>query len=230
MTGVQTCALPISAALELQFKTTDANLEDSMITLLLKVSDLTNGCDTILKRSVLISPTVNVDFSVPAKICNGDTVNFVNKSTYKSGYAENWWDFGTGNLDDTLSQVDGYFIFKKSGNFVITLRATTAPYGFVFYKKVTVLVNDIPKANFSKENACFGSNIKLTNLTSPSSAKMYWDFGDGKGYSLNNSSVVSVSYASSGNYTVTLKADIGGCEAYSIQKVYQFEKIGRAHV
>ena len=230
VTGASLTAASGSNPLELQFKTTDANLEDSMITLLLKVSDLTNGCDTILKRSVLISPTVNVDFSVPAKICNGDTVNFVNKSTYKSGYAENWWDFGTGNLDDTLSQVDGYFIFKKSGNFVITLRATTAPYGFVFYKKVTVLVNDIPKANFSKENACFGSSIKLTNLTSPSSAKMYWDFGDGKGYSLNNASVVSVSYASSGNYTVTLKADIGGCEAYSIQKVYQFEKPTAAFV
>lgn len=40
-----------------------------------------------------------------------------------------------GNLDDTLTQVDGYFIFKKSGSFVITLRATTAPYGFVFTKR-----------------------------------------------------------------------------------------------
>ncbi|NBV35996.1 MAG: PKD domain-containing protein [Bacteroidetes bacterium] len=224
VTGASLTAPSGSNSLELQFKTTDANLEDSMITLLLKISDLTNGCDTVLKRWVLISPTVNVDFSVPAKICNGDTVNFVNKSTYKSGYAENWWDFGTGNLDDTLTQVDGYFIFKKSGNYVITLRATTAPYGFVFTKKVTVVVNDIPKASFSKENACLGSSIKLTNQTTPTTAKMYWDFGDGNGYSLNNSSVVSVSYPSAGNYTVTLKADIGGCEAYSIQKVYQFEK------
>lgn len=213
-----------SNGLELQFKTTDANLEDSTITLLLKISDLTNGCDTILRRSVLINPSVTVDFLVPTKICNGDTVNFVNKSTYRSGYAENWWDFGTGNLDDTLTQVDGYFIFKKSGSFVITLRATTAPYGFVFTKKVTVTVNDIPKANFSKDNACLGSNIKLTNQTTPTSAKMYWDFGDGKGYSLNNSSIVNISYPTAGNYTVTLKADIGGCEAYSIQKVYQFEK------
>ena len=224
VTGASLTAPSGSNSLELQFKTSDANLEDSMITLLLKISDLSNGCDTILKRSVLINPSVTVDFSVPTKICNGDTVNFVNKSTYRSGYAENWWDFGTGNLDDTLTQVDGYFIFKKSGTFVITLRATTAPYGFVFTKKVTVTVNDIPKANFSKDNACFGSNIKLTNQTTPTSAKMYWDFGDGKGYSLNNSAIVNVGYATAGNYTVTLKADIGGCEAYSIQKVYQFEK------
>jgi hypothetical protein len=224
VTGASLTAPNGSNSLELQFKTTDANLEDSMITLLLKISDLSNGCDTILKRSVLINPSVTVDFSLPTKICNGDTVNFVNKSTYRSGYAENWWDFGTGNLDDTLTQVDGYFIFKKSGTFVITLRATTAPYGFVFTKKVTVTVNDIPKANFSKDNACFGNNIKLTNQTTPTSAKMYWDFGDGKGYSLNNSAIINVGYATAGTYTVTLKADIGGCEAYSIQKVYQFEK------
>ncbi len=224
VTGASLTAPTGSSSLELQFKTTDANLEDSMITLLLKISDITNGCDTILKRWVLINPSVNVDFSVPAKICNGDTVNFLNKSTYRSGYAENWWDFGTGNLDDTLTQVDGYFIFRKSGTFVITLRATTAPYGFVFTKKVTMIVNDIPKANFSKDNACLGSNVKLTNQTTPTSAKMYWDFGDGKGFSLNNSSVINISYATAGNYTVTLKADIGGCEAYSVQKVYQFEK------
>lgn len=222
VSGASITAPSGSTNLELQFKTSDVNLEDSLVTLLLKISDLSNGCDTILKRQVLIYPSVTTDFTVPTKVCVGDTASFVNTSKYKSGYVETWWNYGTGDPNDTSNLVDGSFIFKKSGTYSVKLRSTTQPYGFVYDKTVSVVVNNIPQAQFSRQNACLGEPVKFVNLTSPSSAKMYWDFGDGKGFVLNNAANISLNYTAAGTYTVTLRADVSGCEATDVQKVYQF--------
>ena len=222
VTGATLTAPTSTADLEVQFKTSDVSLEDSLITLLLKISDLGNGCDTVLKRQVLIYPAVTPDFTVPAKVCIGDTVKFVNASKYKSGYVENWWDYGTGDPNDTSNLVDGEFIFKKAGNYTVKLRGTTNPYGFSFEKSVVVVVNAIPKATFTRQNACVGESVKFVNQTTPTTAKMYWDFGDGKGFVLNNATNISLNYGLAGTYVVTLKADIAGCEATETQKVYQF--------
>ncbi|MFZ9572345.1 MAG: PKD domain-containing protein [Bacteroidia bacterium] len=206
----------------MQFKTSDAGLEDSLLTILLKISDLSNGCDTVLKRQVFIYPTVTADFTIPAKVCIGDTARFVNTSKYKSGYVENWWSYGTGDPNDTSNLVDGEFIFKKAGTYTVKLRGTTNPYGFVFEKSVPVVVNEIPKAAFTRQNACVGESVKFVNQTTPTTAKMYWDFGDGKGFVLNNATNISLNYGAAGTYVVTLIADISGCEATETQKVYQF--------
>lgn len=222
LAGASLTAPSATADLEVQFKTSDANLEDSLVTLLLKISDLSNGCDTVLKRQVFIYPSVTPDFTVPTKVCIGDTVNFVNTSKYKSGYVENWWDYGTGDPNDTSNLVDGYFIFKKAGNYTVKLRGTTNPYGFKFEKSVVLVVNAIPAAAFTRQNACVGESVKFVNQTTPASAKMYWDFGDGKGFVLNNATNISLNYGAAGTFVVTLKADIAGCEATETQKVYQF--------
>ena len=222
VTGATLTAPTASADLEVQFKTSDAGLEDSLVTILLKISDLSNGCDTILKRQVFIYPSVTADFSVPAKVCVGDTIQFVNNSKYKSGYVENFWSYGTGDPADTSNLVDGEFIFKKAGNYTVKLRGTTNPYGFVFEKSVVVAVNAIPQAKFTRQNACVGESVQFVNQTTPTSAKMYWDFGDGKGFVLNNNANIALNYGAAGTYVVTLKADISGCEATETQKVYQF--------
>jgi PKD repeat protein len=83
-------------------------------------------------------------------------------------------------------------------------------------------VNAIPKATFTRQNACLGESVKFVNQTTPTTAKMYWDFGDGKGFVLNNATNISLNYSAAGTYVVTLKADIAGCEAAETQKVYQF--------
>jgi len=222
VTGATLTAPTASADLELQFKTSDAGLEDSLITILLKISDLSNGCDTVLKRQVFIYPAVTTDFTLPNKVCIGDTVKFVNTSKYKSGYVENWWSYGTGDPNDTSNLVDGEFIFKKAGTYTVKLRGTTNPHGFVFEKSMAVVVNAIPKATFTRQNACVGESVKFVNQTTPTTAKMYWDFGDGKGFVLNNATNISLNYGAAGTYVVTLKADISGCEATETQKVYQF--------
>ena len=222
ITGSSLSAPTGTTHLEIQFKTSDATLEDSTITLLLKISDITNGCDTILKRQILIYPGVSVDFSLPKKFCVGDTLKFVNKSKYSSGYVENWWTYGTSDPKDTSNLVDGSFVYQKTGTYSVKLRGTTSPYGFVFEKIVKITVNPIPKATFTRENACFGEAIKFVNKTTPSTADMYWDFGDGNGFYLNNSTNISIKYKAVGSYVVHLTADIAGCQTTETQKATQF--------
>lgn len=222
VTGASLTAPSGTVNLEVQFKTADVKLEDSTITLLLKISDLVNGCDTILKRQVLIYPGVTIDYDLPKQICAGDSLNFVNTSKYVSGYVENWWSYGTGKSGDTSNLINGGFRYKVAGNYQVKLRGTTVPYGFVFEKVVLIKVNPVPVASFSRQNACFGEAIKFVNLTKPATAEMYWDFGDGNSFVLNNATNISVKYKATQSYLVHLIADVGGCQSKETQKVTQF--------
>ena len=222
VTGASLTAPSGSVDLEVQFKTADVKLEDSTITLLLKISDIVSGCDTILRRQVLIYPGVTVDFGLPKKFCVGDSLIFVNSSKYVSGYVENWWSYGTGKSGDTSNLMDGGFRYKTAGNYQVRLRGTTVPYGFVFEKVVLITVNPVPVASFSRQNACFGEAIKFVNLTKPATADMYWEFGDGNGFVLNNATNISLKYKATQSYLVHLVADIAGCQSKETQKVTQF--------
>jgi PKD repeat protein len=210
-----------STNLEVQFKTSDATLEDSLVTVVLKVTDNNNGCDTFIKRKVLIYPSVTTDFTFPAKICDGDAVLFGNTSKINSGSMEFFWNFGTGNAADTSNAPEPVFQFPSSGKYKVTLTAKTVPYGFVFTKTYDVEVNAIPKVAFDKANACLGQDLIFTNKTNPLTAKMSWDFGNGATATTTNA---KYKYSKAGTYLVTLSADLNGCVAKLTQKVYQFEK------
>jgi PKD repeat protein len=210
-----------STNLEVQFKTSDAGLEDSLISVVLKVTDNNNGCDTFIRRRVLIYPSINADFSFPTKICNGDEVLFTNKSTVLSGALESFWNFGTGVAADTSNAPEPVFQFPKAGKYTVTLTAKTLPYGFVFTKSYDVEINAIPTVDFDKANACLGQDLVFTNKTTPITAKMGWDFGNGAKASTTDA---KYKYSKPGTYNVTLSADLNGCVAKLTKKVYQFEK------
>jgi PKD repeat protein len=207
--------------LEVQFKTSDATLEDSLITVVLKVTDNNNGCDTFIKRKVLIYPSILPDFTFPAKICDGEAVLFTNTSNVNSGSMEFFWNFGTGSAADTSNAPEPVFQFPNSGKYKVLLTAKTVPYGFVFTKTYEVDVNAIPKVAFDKANACLGQDLVFTNKTNPLTAKMTWDFGNGATASTTDA---KYKYTKAGTYNVTLSADLNGCVAKLTQKVYQFEK------
>jgi len=210
-----------STNLEVQFKTSDATLEDSFVTVVLKVTDNNNGCDTFIKRRVLIYPSITPDFTYPVKICNGDEVLFANTSKVNSGAMEHFWNFGTGSAADTSNAPEPVFQFPSSGKFKVLLTSKTLPHGFVFTKSYDVEVNAIPTVAFDKANACLGQDLVFTNKTSPITAKMSWDFGNGASASTTDA---KYKYSKPGTYNVTLSADLNGCVAKLTQKVYQFEK------
>jgi PKD repeat protein len=221
ITGATLTAPSGSTNLEVQFKTSDATLEDSLVTVVLKVTDNNNGCDTFIKRNVLIYPSIVPDFTFPAKICNGDAVLFGNTSKVNSGSMEFFWNFGTGSAADTSNAPEPVFQFPTSGKYKVTLTAKTMPYGFVFTKTYDVDVNAIPTVAFDKANACLGQDLVFTNKTNPLTAKMTWDFGNGATASTTDA---KYKYSKAGTYNVTLSADLNGCVAKLTQKVYQFEK------
>jgi PKD repeat protein len=210
-----------STNLEVQFKTADATLEDSMITVVLKVTDNNNGCDTFIRRRVLIYPSIVPDFTFPAKICNEDEVLFTNTSTVRSGAMEFFWNFGTGNAADTSNAPEPVFEFPSAGKYKVTMTAKTLPYGFVFTKIYDVTVNAIPSVAFDKANACLGQDLVFTNKTNPLTSKMTWEFGNGATATTTDA---KYKYSKPGTYNVTLSADLNGCVAKLTQKVYQFEK------
>ncbi len=207
--------------LEVKFETSDATLEDSTLTIVLKVSDLNNGCDTFIKRNILIFPSATPDFKFPNKICDGSDVLFENLSDIKPSAAlEYFWNFGTGVAADTSNAPEPVFRFPKSGKYDVVLTAKTMPYGFIFTKKIQVTVNDVPTVDFNKTNACLGQDIKFTSVINPSSATANWDFGNGVKKTGTN---VTYQYPKAGSYMVKLTADLNGCVAEQSARVYQFE-------
>ena len=198
-----------------------ANLEDSMVTIITRIIDHNNNCDTFIKRNILIYPSIQPNFSFPTQICEGEAVLFENKSKVLSGGMEFEWDFGTGVAADKTDAPEPVFQFPGSKTYSVKLTAKTVPYGFTFDTTIDVTVNPIPAAAFTKVNACEGQSLTFTNKTVPTTAAMKWSFGDG---TTATSKDATKKYAKAGQYNVTLEADLNGCVATVIQKVYQFDK------
>jgi PKD repeat protein len=208
--------------LEVKFETSNTAYEDSMITVVTKITDLNNGCDTFIKRNVLIYPTIVPDFKYPSKICDGETVPFDQASTVRSGSMEFFWDFGTGVASDTSGAPSPVFTFPKSGTYKVKMYARTLPYGFVSVDSADVVVNPIPTVKFTKQNACEGQDITFTNQTTPTTGvNSNWNWGNGQNKNDNNTTV-KYKYPVAGSYLVTLTANLNGCIGTSSQRVYQF--------
>lgn len=207
--------------MEVKFQTSDVNLEDSVVTFFTKISDLGNGCDTLIRRDILVYPTISPDFSFPAKICDGELVLFTQKSKVKTGTMEFFWNFGTGNAADTSAATEPVFQFPAAGKYKVIMTAKTLPYGFSINDTSDVVVSPNPTVKFTKQNACEGQDLVFNNLTTPTTGvNSSWNFGDGKTLNSNNS-VVKYKYAKAGVYTVTLTANLNGCIATATQRAFQ---------
>ena len=221
VSGATLMAPTSSTDMEIQFVTNDATLEDSMITLVTRVIDHKNGCDTMINHNVFIYPSITPLFTFPSQICEGEAILFENKSKVLSGGMEFKWDFGTGVAADITDAPEPVFQFPGSKTYKVNLEAKTVPYGFTFDTTIDVTVNPIPTVAFAKTNACEGEALTFTNKTTPTNADMKWNFGDGTSSTTANP---TKTYTKAGQYEVTLEADLNGCVATMTQKVYQFDR------
>jgi PKD repeat protein len=94
----------------------------------------------------------------------------------------------------------------------------------VFTKSYSVVVNTRPTASFTKENACIGNDLRITNNTTPSNSTMSWDFGDGNGFVINNKPSFVIQYTKAATYSVKLVANNGGCISSNTLKIIVFDK------
>lgn len=218
-----------SSNLRVAFSTSDYALEDSFISVCVRITDLVTGCDTVNCRKTYIQPTPVVLFASPGLapgkdtllVCGSDTAYFTNQSTIKKGGMRYHWNFGTGKSADTSDQADVFFNYAAPGLFKVTLTAWSIPYGFESSDFLYVKVQAKPKAAFTRTNVCEGESNVFTNNSTPSSASYMWDFGDG---STSSSKDPKHTYSAPGNFTAKLVVNVSGCRDSVSSKVSLFAK------
>jgi gliding motility-associated-like protein len=118
------------------------------------------------------------------------------------------YDFG--GLGTSTSE-DPFFTFNTVGTYSVTLSATSS-FGCVGTTTQQVVVNPLPTADFTASplTALVNQTITFTDQSTGSIQQWLWDFGNGEGDNLPNT---SNSFPDGGVYDVTLLVtDQLGCE------------------
>ncbi|MCC7298621.1 MAG: PKD domain-containing protein, partial [Bacteroidia bacterium] len=211
---------PISTSDQyVKFLTSNSNLEDSLIKVCIKVTDIANGCDTTNCRMAKIAPIPVAAFTGPSIVCGNDTAHFTNKSSIKSGGMRYHWNFGTGKAADTSDKSDPDFNYLATGTYKVKLTVYSQPYGYTKSDSANVTVSQKPKASFTKTNACERENSTFTNQTTPTGGTNKWVI---TGYPAATTKDLIVKFNAPGQYNVTLYTTYNGCIDSITQKAFQF--------
>jgi PKD repeat protein len=139
------------------------------------------GCyNTITKKDIIdVLPALIPDFTVDQTVlCRiSDQVQFTNK-TIGPGTLTYLWNFGDGT---TSADKDPKHVFTQKGIYTITLTVTSSE-GCSAVKTLQNFVNAASyKADFdvSTTQACTGSMIDFTRLSTPEPVDFKWTMGDG---------------------------------------------------
>ena len=172
-------------------------------TVTLTVTDNQNATGSV-SHSVTVTapnqaPTANFTFS-----CNALSCNFTSTSSDPDGSIASYsWTFGDGGTSTAQNPSHSY---AAGGNYTVTLRVTDnqGAQSALTSKTVTVTApNQAPTANFTFSCNALGCSFTSTSSDPDGSIASYsWTFGDGGTSTAQNP---SHSYATGGNYTVTLR-------------------------
>lgn len=169
------------------------------------------GSDTAQQVIGVVPNEVTAFFNTdPVVGCGPLTVDMTN---YSSGDTALLWDFGDGNFSIAENPTH---TFVDAGTYTVALSA----FGCGFDQYTTeVIVLPYPEVSFTSTPAsvCAGEPFTFTNTT-PNSAGVQWDFGDGTGSALSNP---THAYAAGGTYNVSLTVTTvpDGCTATLVQPV-----------
>ncbi|MFM1876733.1 MAG: hypothetical protein RL266_2470 [Bacteroidota bacterium] len=139
----------------------------------------------------LAGPTVTITGALSH--CPGGSTNVT-----ASGGSSYTWSGGETTATVSLSQ----------GNYTVTV---TDGQGCSTTENVVITVSDIPTADFIILDACTGTELGFTDISTIASGSITnwdWDFGDGSTSTLQNPTHI---YAAPGIYDVTLTASAGNC-------------------
>ncbi|MEX0986199.1 MAG: PKD domain-containing protein [Bacteroidales bacterium] len=147
------------------------------VTLLVKNS---SGCADIYRRSIVVFPEINSDFSVDVDDgCHPLEVQFTNNS---SGNTGTWmWEFGDGGSSIDSNTVHEYTNLFGPDNLIFNSRLiATSPYLCRDTAFHDIVVRPYIEANFAYDTvaACSPHEIILSDQ-SIGADQYHWDFGDG---------------------------------------------------
>jgi len=165
------------------------------------VSDL--GCSGNTTKNVVVAGKTT-DFTAPANICVGQTINFQNNSV--PAPVSSTWSFSDGTIS---SQINPVKTFLSGGTFLVKLINNYGNCKDSITKNVTVITS--PTVDFSSDDsiACDAPFTVQFTDKSPTASTWHWDFGDGTTSTDQNP---SHTYNNLGFYDVTLSITLaGGC-------------------
>jgi PKD repeat protein len=189
----------------------------------LSVTD-TNGCYYSINHEVMVRPHPTAFFSYDTPNCLGDVTTFTDLSTIPAGqgYLQRWiWDYGDGTAKDTVyfpGSPNVTHTYATNGTYTVTLQVTNSvDCGDTW--STTVTVTRRPVAEFTMAaTACQEMGVVFHDLSGEDGGgaivNWSWDFGDPTSGVLNFSGDKDPvhSYATAGNYTVTLiVTNYNGC-------------------
>lgn len=171
-----------------------------------------NGCKDSITTPVTINPAPLVDFSFDDGCINIDAA-FTNLSTSPDGIplTDFSWDFGDGTPAD-ISE-DPIHAYADPGAYDVTLNALSVE---GCSSTITYTINrfDLPVADFSMDNVCFGIDAAFTDLSTITAPELItgldWNFGDGTS---GLGGAPTHGYGTDGTYDVSLTVtSANGCE------------------
>jgi PKD repeat protein len=195
---------------------TDSTYNDSTIKISYVVKRLDNGCDTTINRYVHIAPRPHAIFTYP-NICEGDKTTFDNYSVVQSGVLTYSWNFDNGKTSTDASPTE---VLGAARVYNVKLVVTTN-YGYKDSLTRPITVYKIPATNFDFTNACEGTPVAFTDVsTLPTGTPTYdWEYGDGSVHGTTQNS--SRLYAMPGIYPAKLTVTVNGCANSSTKYVTQ---------
>lgn len=153
--------------------------------------------------------------------CFGSPLPFGESSTSPNGaITSRLFRFGDGNSTST----GAIYTYAAAGTYQTTLVVQDAVGCIDSLTNIPVVVYDLPISSFTPQNDCEGNAITFTSTSvatgTPTITEFDWDMGDN---TLQNGNSVNHTYASEGNYAVTLYVeDSNGCLDSSQQSVSIF--------
>ncbi|MEX2484044.1 MAG: PKD domain-containing protein [Brumimicrobium sp.] len=155
------------------------------------------GCADTLEETIEVFTVPDVDFEADT-VCLFDVTNFTDLSQDATPLLSWDWDFGDGN---TSFQQNPTYIYQNFGVYDVSLTVTNIN-GCDSTINHDVIVSEVPVADFTVDTDCFGAPTIFTDQSTNNPGIWLWDFGDGN--TLNGGPNETHTYASPGNYVVSL--------------------------
>ena len=178
-----------------------------------------NNCDSTVVFYMYVAPLPEPDFTRSKVTCEGNAVEFVNKSKILTGFLDHKWYFGDG---DSSEAVDPVHFYPKGGVYYVTYKAISSIYGYERIKRDTITVSPLPNVNFRILNVCEGKTHQFINTSSGLGTLTYkWNFGVTPGINATTKDATT-KYSKAGQYSVTLTVEDNGCPATRTKSAYLF--------
>ncbi|OFY71619.1 MAG: hypothetical protein A3G23_01775 [Bacteroidetes bacterium RIFCSPLOWO2_12_FULL_37_12] len=169
------------------------------------------GTSDTRANTITINTVPTASFTSTAPVCQGTKVDFTNTGT--SGVGVTYiWDFGAGASPITSTAENPTGInYSFSGAKTVTLTVTNQ-FGCKVTTTQIIAISKTPVADFATTAPkCTGIGVDFIFSGDSSDVSYDWDFGGGSPNTSTSFSQTGITYATEGNKTVTLIADISGC-------------------